>query len=93
MFNKEKWKLDKKGKEILHPITKERIEDPIEGYNKYLSIFVDSMVILMFLLKFILSQLTNYHDVNSLLNDNWLGSGTEQYVELVHYADYYMQQY
>ena len=49
------------------------------------------MVILMFCLKFILSQLTNYHDVDSLLNDKWLGSETEQYVELVHYADYYMQ--
>ena len=72
-------------------ITGEPIEEPIEGYNKYLSIFVDSMVILMFCLKFILSQLTNYHDVDSLLNDKWLGSETEQYVELVHYADYYMQ--
>ena len=90
---KTKWKKDKKGKIDLHKITKEPIEEPIEGYNKYLSIFVDSMVILMFCLKFFLSQLTNYHDVDSLLNDNWQGAGTEQYVELVHFSDYYMQQY
>jgi hypothetical protein len=92
MFDKDKikYKKDKKGREILNPITKEKIEEPVEGYNGYLSIFVDSMVILMFLLKFMLSQLTNYHDVDSLLNDNWNGAGKEQYVELVHYADYYM---
>lgn len=83
--------MDKKNQYVLDKITKEKIEVPIEGYNKYMSIFVDSMVILMFLLKFMLSQLTNHHDVDSLLNDNWLGAGKEQYVELVHYADYYMQ--
>lgn len=55
MFNKIKYKKDKKGRDLVDPITGERIEDPIEGYNKYISIFVDSMVILMFLLKFALS--------------------------------------
>ena len=54
---------------------------------------VDLLVITMFIMKFYLSQQTNHHDVQSLLNDNWLGKNMEEYVELVHYADYYMQQY
>ena len=51
------------------------------------------MVILIFLLKFILTLETNFHDVDGLLNDNFKGHNMEEYVELVHYSDYYVQAY
>jgi hypothetical protein len=68
-------------------------EVEIEGYQKNCSILVDLCVILIFILKFTLSQLTNYHDIEGILNDNYLGHNKEEYVELVHYSDYYLQQY
>ena len=55
--------------------------------------FIDLAVILIFLLKFTLTLYTNFHDVDGLLNDNYLGHNMEEYVELVHYADYYVQAY
>lgn len=50
-------------------------------------------MILIFLLKFTLTLETNFHDVDGLLNDNYLGHNMEEYVELVHYSDYYVQAY
>jgi hypothetical protein len=70
-----------------------RDETPIEGYSKNCSICTDTMVVVAFLLKFYFSQQTNFHDIDAILNDNYLDSGAEQYIELVHYADYYMEQY
>lgn len=71
----------------------DKVEYEIEGYQKNLSIFVDLAVILLFLLKFILTLETNFHDVDGLLNDDYLGHNREEYVELVHYSDYYIQAY
>ena len=68
-------------------------EVEIEGYQKNCSILVDLCVILIFILKFTLSQLTKYHDIEGIVNDNYLGHNKEEYVELVHYSDYYLQQY
>ena len=69
------------------------VDVEIEGYQKNCSILVDLCVILIFMLKFTLSQLTNYHDIEGILNDNYLGHKKEEYIELVHYSDYYLQQY
>lgn len=69
------------------------VDVEIEGYQKNCSILVDLCVILIFILKFTLSQLTNYHDIEGILNDNYLGHNKEEYIELVHYSDYYLQQY
>ena len=69
------------------------VDVDIEGYQKNCSILVDLCVILIFMLKFTLSQLTNYHDLEGILNDNYLGHKKEEYIELVHYSDYYLQQY
>jgi hypothetical protein len=69
------------------------VDVDIEGYQKNCSILVDLCVILIFILKFTLSQLTNYHDIEGILNDNYLGHKKEEYIELVHYSDYYLQQY
>ncbi len=69
------------------------VDVDIEGYQKNCSILVDLCVILIFMLKFTLSQLTNYHDIEGILNDNYLGHKKEEYIELVHYSDYYLQQY
>ena len=69
------------------------VDVEIEGYQKNCSILVDLCVILIFMLKFTLSQLTNYHDIEGILNDNYLGHNKEEYIELVHYSDYYLQQY
>lgn len=64
-----------------------------EGYNKTWSIITDAMVIIFFLLKFYYSQVTNYHDIDAILNDNYNGIDGEQYIDMVRYADAYMEQY
>jgi len=69
------------------------IDYEIEGYQKNISIFVDLSVILIFLMKFILTLETNFHDIDGLLSDDYLVHNTEEYVELVHYSDYYDQAY
>jgi len=68
-------------------------EEEIEGYSKCCSITTDLLVVVAFSLKFIYSQSTNYHDLENILNDNYKDSGEEQYIEMVHYADAYMEQY
>jgi hypothetical protein len=69
------------------------IDYEIEGYQKNLSIFVDLAVILVFILKFSLTLETNFNDVDGLIDDNYLGHNIEEYVELVHFSDYYIQAY
>jgi len=81
-----RFKRDANGKE-----TEE--EEEIDGYSKGCSIATDVLVVVAFLLKFYFSQQTNYHDLDQILNDNYQGSGGEEYIEMVHYADYYMEQY
>ena len=54
---------------------------------------VDFFVIILFLFKFALSQITNYNDIEGLLLNNYNGHNKEEYVDLVSYADYYLQQY
>ena len=68
-------------------------EPEIEGYSKGCSICTDVMVIFAFFLKFYFSQQTNYHDLDAILNDNYKGHEEEEYIEMIHYADYYMEQY
>jgi len=68
-------------------------EEEIEGFSKCCSITTDLLVVLAFVLKFMYSQTTNYHDIDAILNDNYNGHGHEEYVEMVHYADAYMEQY
>ena len=65
----------------------------IEGYSKGCSIFTDLMVIICFICKFRFSQETNYHDISAILEDNYNGNGTEEYIEMVRYADVYLEQY
>lgn len=71
----------------------EEVEEVIDGYSAGCSITTDFMVIMAFVMKFRYSQLTNYHDLDGILNDNYLGANEEQYIELTHFADYYMEQY
>jgi len=69
-------------------------DEIIEGYNLTQSILIDSLVIIFFCLKFYFSQLTNYHDLDGILNDEYpLKDGGSQYIEMMHYADYYIEQY
>lgn len=65
----------------------------IDGYSPGCSIMTDLLVVIAFFLKFRYSQMTNYHDVDAILNDDYRGHGEEEYIELVHFADYYMEQY
>lgn len=71
----------------------DKIDYEIEGYQKNISIFVDILVIIIFLLKFIFTLETNFNDVDGLIDDNYLGHNMEEYVELVHFSDYYVQAY
>ena len=85
-----------KKKKDLEKDKKDKDEDddePIDGYSPTCSIITDSLIIFFFGIKFIFSQRTNYHDLNGILNDNYLGDKAEKYIELVHFADYYMEQY
>jgi hypothetical protein len=66
---------------------------PIEGYNKGCSIFTDVMVIICFCSKFFMSLMTNNHDIQAILDDNHKGHDKEEYIEMVHYADYFTEQY
>ena len=45
-------------------------EKPIEGYNKKCSILTDLGVIVFYVVKFSLSQLTNYHRIGDILENN-----------------------
>ena len=45
------------------------------------------------MLKFIFSLQTNYKDLDAILQDNYKDHNTEEYIELVHYADFYLEQY
>lgn len=65
----------------------------IDGYDHCISTATDSLVIMSYLLKFTGSQSTNGHDLEGILNDNYLGSGEEEYVEMVYYAGQYQDQY
>lgn len=56
-----KRKKDEKGNEI----------EP-EGYSKCCSLSTDFLVIVSFSAKFFYSIQTNYHDIDSLLNDNYM---------------------
>jgi len=71
----------------------DKLDYEIEGYQKNISIFVDILVIIIFLLKFTFTLETNFNDVDGLIDDNYLGHNMEEYVELVHYSDYYVQAY
>jgi hypothetical protein len=71
----------------------DKIDYEIEGYQKNISIFVDILVIIIFLLKFTFTLETNFNDVDGLIDDNYLGHNMEEYVELVHFSDYYIQAY
>lgn len=62
-----------------------------EGYNKTWSIITDAMVIIFFLLKFYYSQVTNYQDIDAILEDNYGGRNEEQYIDMVFYADAYLE--
>ena len=57
------------------------------------SIFTDLLVVVFFCIKFFFSQMTNYHDVDDILDNKYKGYIGEQYIELTDYADYYMNQY
>ena len=63
----------------------------IKGYSKICSISVDLSVIVLFIFKFALSQITNYNDIEGLLVNNYNGHNKEEYVDLVYFADYYLQ--
>jgi hypothetical protein len=52
----------------------DKIEYEIEGYQKNISIFVDILVIIIFLLKFTFTLETNFNDVEGLIDDNYLGN-------------------
>lgn len=67
--------------------------DNIDGYSPCCSMTTDVMVILCYLLKFTQSQYTNYKDIDGLLDDNFNGGAKEEYIEMVHYANYYLEQY
>lgn len=67
-------------------------EPDIEGYSKGCSIGTDVMVITFFMLKFYFSQMTNGHNLDEILNDKY-GEGGERYIEMIQYANYYMEQY
>lgn len=71
----------------------EEQEEEIDGYSPTCSIITDLMVIMAFILKFRYSQMTNYHDIDGILNENYMGVVGEQYIELTHFADYYLEQY
>jgi len=68
-------------------------EPEVEGYSKGCSICTDSSVIICFMLKFYFSQQTNYFDIHMILEDNYKDHDEEEYIEMVHYADYYLEQY
>lgn len=63
----------------------------IPGYGKGCSIVTDIAVIVCFIIKLFLSQKTNYHDIEAILNDNYEGHGKEEYIEMVHYANYFLE--
>ena len=65
----------------------------IEGYSETSSIMVDFLVVASFFAKFFMSQVTNNNDVDGLLNDDQKGRLEEKYVELVNYANLYVEQY
>lgn len=65
----------------------------IEGYSPGCSILTDSLVVFCFMLKFIFSLQTNYKDLDAILQDNYKDHNTEEYIELVHFADFYLEQY
>jgi len=44
-------------------------------------------------MKFYYSQVTNYRDVDGILNDVYNGKSEEQYIDMVYWADAYMEQY
>jgi len=64
-----------------------------EGYSKCCSIGSDLLVVVAFLAKFYFSLRTNFHPIDDILNDNYKGSDEKQYIELVYYANCYMEQY
>ena len=37
--------------------------------------------------------MTNYKDIDGILNDSYEGFDEEQYIELTHFGDYYLEQY
>ena len=37
--------------------------------------------------------MTNYKDIEGILNDNYEGVSGEHYIELTHFGDYYLEQY
>ena len=55
----------------------DKIEYEIEGYQKNISIFVDILVIIIFLLKFTFTLETNFNDVEGLIDDNYLDNNIE----------------
>lgn len=79
--------------EKMMDFEEEKQEEEIEGYSPTCSVITDLIVVLCYFLKFSFSQETNYHDIKGLLNDNYNGYTGEQYVEMTHYADYYLEQY
>lgn len=52
-------------------------------------------MIISFFLKFYWSQQTNYKDLQGILNNTYGANpdDEEEYIELTHYADYYLAQY
>lgn len=68
---------------------KKRLEH--EGYSSAWSIITDGLVIIFFLMKFYYSQMTNYHDIDQILEDNYSGYKGEQYIDMVYYSDAYME--
>ena len=55
----------------------DKIDYEIEGYQKNISIFVDILVIIIFLLKFTFTLETNFNDVEGLIDDNYLDNNKE----------------
>lgn len=51
----------------------------------------ETAVVFLFTLKMILSIQLSDHDVEGILNEDYGGVKGPQYIELVHYADYFMQ--
>ena len=55
--------------------------------------FTDLAVIVAFGSKFYMSLYTNNKDIEGILNDNYKGHDKMEYIEMVHYANYFTEQY
>jgi len=52
-------------------------DEEIDGYSQSCSLTTDFLVVGAFMLKFNYSQNTNYHDIQGILNNNYLGAEEE----------------